>query len=169
MEHCSGLERIYFGDGTAHLTAEDWHVLYLHVKSHSKLVALRSLTLPHSRSETAAFLDLLNDLPQLEELSSNSLCLQADLSLTLLEIFKMNSVLVSSPFVLPGRRCVLIPDLQPSHKTGIRGAGLRDLCFGSECDLPFSLLSGIPRVCPNIQSCVVAPSDPRLLSLTPCS
>ncbi|KAI5475595.1 hypothetical protein MNV49_001151 [Pseudohyphozyma bogoriensis] len=132
LSDCPRLERLYFGNGVQVATAQDWHTLYLNL-THPRMESLRGVFLPHQRPETAAFLDLLNDAPQLEELSCGSLCLQADLSLSLIEIFKMNHLL-------------------SSHKTGIQGAGLRDLSFGSQCDLPFTFLNAIPRACPNLRS-----------------
>ena len=86
------LSRIYLGNGQ--LSPNQWHNVG-EILAHARIESLRAIHLPHSRPETAAFLDLLNGLPELEELSATSLCLQVDLSLSLIEIFKMNALLVS--------------------------------------------------------------------------
>ncbi|KAM0745882.1 hypothetical protein T439DRAFT_360835 [Meredithblackwellia eburnea MCA 4105] len=130
---CQNLHTVFFGDAfTPAFTASDWHDWY-RLPNDPLLKSVRMVHLPHSRSETAAFLDVLNDIPGLEELSMTSMCLQVDLSASLIEIFRMNALL-------------------PSHKTGIRGPGMRSLSFGAECDLPYTLISALPRVCPNLKS-----------------
>lgn len=94
FDSCPLLERVVLGAGTGRITTRAWNELYSHLQ-HPNLVALRGVTLPHSRPETASFLDLLNDMPGLTELSATSISLQPDLALSLIEIFKMNEKLVS--------------------------------------------------------------------------
>lgn len=159
FKECPLLERVYLGAGTLGISTKAWNDLYSNLH-HPKLVALRGVCLPHARPETAALIDLLNDVPQLEEFSATSLCLQADLSLSLIEVFRMNEKLVSRPAptggaLVEGSRelmgCLGLVD-QASHKTGLRLGGLRELSFGGDCDLPFTFVTAIPRACPNLRA-----------------
>lgn len=93
IESCPLLECIILGGGTYRISLKTWNDLYASLQ-HPNLVALRGVCLPHSRPETAALLDLLNDMPGLAEFSATSLALQADLALSLIEIFRMNEKLV---------------------------------------------------------------------------
>lgn len=90
---CPLLERVILGTGTGRITTRSWNELYSSLQ-HPSLVALRGVTLPHSRPETSSFLDVLNDMPSLSEFSATSMSLQPDLALSLIEIFKMNEKLV---------------------------------------------------------------------------
>lgn len=150
---CPLLERIILGAGTTRIPTKMWNDLYSRLQ-HPNLVALRGVSLPHSRPETVALLDVLNDMPSLAEFSATSIALQADLAMSMLEIFKMNEKLVSvgAEIRRDGKNDLRAFD-QASHKTGLNmGGGLRELCWGGECELPFSFLVALPRACPNLRA-----------------
>jgi len=119
FDSCPLLERVILGAGTGRITTRSWNELYSSLQ-HPNLIALRGVTLPHSRPETASFLDLLNDMPSLSEFSATSMSLQPDLALSLIEIFKMNEKLVGD--LSAGRlgvRC-FGADLFPFHRRATR-------------------------------------------------
>lgn len=148
LQHCPKLTSIFFGLPPPATPSNSWSSLasYLHRPHLATILGVSLPSLPSSRTDTLALISALNDLPQLISLSCRSLSLQADLSLSLLEVFKMN--------------CVLL-----NHWNGLRGEGVTSLCFGRGCDLTWGFVGAIPRVCTGLKSYVLFRSAQNLEGL----